>query len=212
MKKSIYLLMLLVLSIISSCSDDDNPKIIENANSDLLWVNLGLPSGTLWADRNVDAAYNVKPGGYYGWGECETKDKSDYDKEHCPTYRRDIPNISGNSEYDVATRKLGEDACIPTIEQWKELCNNCRWIWIDDTGAEGMLVIGPNNNQIFLPAVGFIHAGEQKGCGHHTLYWSSSPYENDNTRAYHLDCWEDETPEIGIYTRYIGMPIRPVHK
>lgn len=212
MKKSIYLLMLMATVLLTCCSDDDDSPIMINNNYDLEWVNLGLPSGTLWANKNVDARNTMVAGGYYGWGECETKDKDNYDKDHCPTYYKEIPDIAGNIEYDIARRLLGDNASIPTVEQWKELCKECKWTRHNHLGTEGVLVTGPSNAYIFLPAAGYIHAGQEFGVGRYTIYWSSTPAENDIMRAYHLDCWEDEAPTIKSITRYIGMPIRAVRK
>ena len=46
-----------------SCPDNHHPHLI----------NLGLPSGTLWACCNVGATTPEGSGGYYAWGETEEK-------------------------------------------------------------------------------------------------------------------------------------------
>ena len=38
------------------------------------WVDLGLPSGTLWATCNVGASNPEELGSYFAWGETATKD------------------------------------------------------------------------------------------------------------------------------------------
>lgn len=42
-------------------------------------VDLGLPSGTIWAGWNVGASSPEESGGYYAWGE--TEEKNDYSWE-----------------------------------------------------------------------------------------------------------------------------------
>ncbi len=36
-------------------------------------IDLGLPSGTLWADRNIGASKPEEYGHYFAWGEVEPK-------------------------------------------------------------------------------------------------------------------------------------------
>ena len=53
-----------------------------NTNNDHEWVDLGLPSGTLWATCNVGATKPEEYGDYFAWGE--TKQKNIYNLD---TYR-----------------------------------------------------------------------------------------------------------------------------
>ena len=43
------------------------------------YVDLGLPSGTLWATCNLGASSPEEYGDYYAWGETEQKDYYDWD-------------------------------------------------------------------------------------------------------------------------------------
>lgn len=61
----------LLLFFIASCSKDDNTG---NDN----WVDLGLPSGTLWATCNLGADTPEDYGDYFAWGETNTKDLYDW--------------------------------------------------------------------------------------------------------------------------------------
>ena len=78
------LFALLAVAGISSCSDDDEnlspvPVTVGTAGSE---VDLGLPSGTKWADHNLGATNTQDYGNYYGFGEVtgnvQTLDNSDY--------------------------------------------------------------------------------------------------------------------------------------
>ena len=53
--------------VVLTCPDDNHPHDID----------LGLPSGTMWACCNVGAQKPYERGGYYAWGETEEKDSYD---------------------------------------------------------------------------------------------------------------------------------------
>ena len=128
-------------------------------------VDLGLPSGTIWAGWNVGASTPEQFGGYYAWGE--TEEKSDYTWE---TYRywvdrngdgdmdsNEITNIGTNisgTQYDVARQKWGGSWRMPTKAEIDELDSKCSWTWYQYKGVWGQKVTGPNGNSIFLPAAG----------------------------------------------------------
>lgn len=68
-------------------------------------VDLGLPSGTKWADRNIGATSVTSVGGYYSYGETATKQIYTSDTY---TFKSDITNIAG-TVYDVATKNMARD-------------------------------------------------------------------------------------------------------
>ncbi len=73
MKKMLLLLAvaLAVPFVFISCDDDKNePAVLDNHE----YVDLGLPSGTLWATCNVGADSPEEYGDYFAWGETEPKD------------------------------------------------------------------------------------------------------------------------------------------
>ncbi len=114
------------------------------------FIDLGLPSGTLWADRNIGADAPEDYGDYFRWGETTpfTENSDDYE------YRDLGENIAG-TKYDAATAILGNDYQMPTHEQLKELLYNCTRELSTINGVYGMNVTGPSGNSIFLPAAGF---------------------------------------------------------
>ena len=122
----------------------------EYTTSGTQFIDLGLPSGTLWADRNIGADAPEDYGDHFRWGETTpfTENSDDYE------YRDVGENIAG-TEYDVATSLLGKDYQMPTDEQLKELKNYCTWEQSTINDVYGMKVTGPNANSIFLPAAGF---------------------------------------------------------
>lgn len=106
-------------------------------------VDLGLPSGTLWADRNLDALDETDEGMLFIWGD--------------PTGMNDtvkvpdnVYNISG-TEYDIVKEKWGDDWCMPNLEQFNELHDQCSIKKIEKDNIKGYLVTGPNGNTLFFP-------------------------------------------------------------
>lgn len=132
------------------------------------YVDLGLPSGTLWATRNVGADTIYEYGEYYAWGEIAKKDNYTY--AECTT--NDISkDISGDPNYDVAAAKWGDEWRVPTDAEQNELYSYCRMEIVkmptpvtEDT-PNGfvlgyMFTSTINGNHIFLPAAGY-YDGEQ---------------------------------------------------
>ncbi len=201
------------------------------------YVDLGLPSGTLWATANVGADTLYGYGNYYAWGEIVTKDR--YTMANCTT--NDINtwenqvvfgDITGNPDYDVATAVMGEEWRMPTDDEQDELFNSCRWEpmkmpvpvdFVDATEGyvNGYMLVGPNGNCIFLPAAGYRDSeyttgegvnGDWFGRNYIGHYWSSTPKDGWNTGAnlLHLEKgWTD-----GSYSayRYYGCTVRAVLK
>ena len=149
------------------------------------WVNLGLPSGTLWATCNVGATSPEEFGNYFAWGEIEPKEVYSWATyKWCNGTNETITKYCTDSSYgivdnqtyldpedDAAYMIWGQSWCIPNRAQVEELINNCTWTWTEMNGVNGQLVTGPNGNTIFLPAAG---SRWENSTYHRTkgLYWS----------------------------------------
>ena len=190
------------------------------------WVDLGLPSGLLWARCNVGALSPKGFGDYFAWGETETKSEylwSNYrygiDYCHLTKYCNDA-SFGDNGFTDTLTiLKPGDDAATanknnartPTESEWYELLNYCTGEWTTIDGVNGYRFTGPNGNSIFLPATG--GKGWNTGEGGH--YWSASVYQSypftaTDFKFYHFS----DTTEVGAYMGYDdraeGFSIRAV--
>lgn len=141
------------------------------------YIDLGLPSGLLWATCNVGATAPEAYGNYYAWGDVKTK--SSYTSSNYSTYNLEITDISGNAQYDAATANWGGDWRMPTKDEVNELRNNCTWTWTTQNSVNGYNVEGPNGNSIFLPAAGYYSYQSFKDAGTRGFYWTSSDYIND---------------------------------
>ena len=172
-------------------------------------VDLGLPSGTLWADRNVGASSPSDYGDYYAWGETSTKSDYSWDTySHYDGNWDNCHNIGSNisgSRYDVARQAWGGGWKLPTKAQWEELENRCTWTWTTEGGHSGYKVTGPNGNSIFLPAAG----ASSYGVGSYGDYWSSTLDGSDTDRAWYL-YFGSGVYDMENFYRYDGNTVRPV--
>jgi len=196
-------------------TDNNATKTDKNGHS---YVDLGLPSGTLWATCNIGAKAPEKFGDYYAWGETKTKSSyswdnykycKDGDEKQITKYCSDGRTTLERSD-DVAYQKWGSDWCVPTKEQVNELKDKCTWTWTARNGNKGYEVKGSNGNSIFLPAASDL---KEKGLSNVGLYWSSS-LERDH--PYNGDCliFGYEAPTVFVEVlggnRCDGVSVRPV--
>lgn len=158
------------------------------------YVDLGLPSGTLWATCNVGANMPEGYGDYFAWGETEPKsiyNESTY--KYCNNeYGNQLTKYCNNTflgyngftdnltillpEDDAATANWGSGWCMPTIAQWGELYQNTTHTWTTQNGVNGRLFTASNGNSLFLPATGSRWRDELSRVGARGYYWSSSLY------------------------------------
>ena len=171
------------------------------ANADNDYVDLGLPSGLLWATCNLGASAPEEVGNYYAWGETSPKlffSKDNYQYENNPI---NVSNISG-TEYDAATVALGGTWRMPTKAELEELANECTRKQITLNGTVCMELTGPNGNKLIIARGGL---GEQ-GTSHEDGYglWSSTKFSAST--AYRAWEWT----YISFSYTWQGIPIRPV--
>lgn len=175
------------------------------------FVDLGLPSGLLWATTNVGANRPEESGYYYAWGEI-TPNKSLYD---ATTYTDpNVSNISG-TEYDAAYITSGGKYRIPTYAEFIELINYCTWEYTQVNSINGYKVIGANGNSIFLPFVGgkednYNVGYSEYGYSGQGFYVSGTAFPYDS--AYNWYLYMDNDPRFGMYgyNKTRGQTIRPV--
>ena len=163
------------------------------------YVDLGLPSGILWAKCNIGADTETDAGLYFQWGDTRgyTADQVGVDKifdwgAHYKFGTRDnltkYNTIDGLTTLqladDAAYANMGEDWRMPTKEEYQELINNTTNTWVDkynNTGVNGRLFTGTNGHTLFLPAVGIASINVVYGISSAGLYWSANCKENAGT-------------------------------
>ena len=123
-------------------------------------VDLGLPSGTLWASKNIGAVKPESYGNYYTWGETEPKAVYETGNNLYGNQTLNSGNIQA-TPYDAAYVSMGEIWCLPTKDQMEELMNDayCDWTWETVDTVSGYRVTsrmtGYTDRSIFLPAAGY---------------------------------------------------------
>jgi hypothetical protein len=192
------------------------------------YVDLGLPSGTLWATCNVGATCPEEYGDYFAWGETVPKDVYSWSTykwcngtpmtltKYCTS--SSLGTVDDKTELepedDAATVNWGEPWCIPSREQQYELVNQCTWTWTTHNGVNGQLVTGPNGNTIFLPAAGLHRSDSISSVGLWGYYWSCEIFSGGDYHTYGLRLNEDggHSGLNNIFQRSRGLPVRAVRK
>lgn len=146
------------------------PRVSVSGRIDgITYVDLGLPSGNLWATYNVGAKEPVEFGSYFAWGEVEPKSEyswenykwCDGEKKKGTKYVWDEKFGTVDSlivllpEDDAATVNWGENWRMPTKEDFEELFKSCTWSWAYEGGNGRLGKSKYNNRKIFLPSAGY---------------------------------------------------------
>lgn len=211
-------------------ADAKNGKGALFSPRDIAWVDLGL--SVKWAKCNLGASKPEEYGDYYAWGETNTY----YTGKHPFTWSSSKRNGYNASSYkwmdheqvtkynfsdnkteleradDAAHVKLGHGWRIPTYREWYELSKKCTFKWVREGKVEGLKIIGPNGNSIFLPAAGQINKTELQRAGVIGRYWSSSLFvgETKDARCAFFAA-QTKGVEPGLPgNRVCGYTIRPV--
>ena len=141
-------------------------------------VDMGLPSGVKWADRNVGAISPEEPGLFFSWGNVEglvIGKACDFSKG---AYEEtEGAKLEGNLDaaHDAATVNLGAPWRMPTEEEFRELCDNCDWEWTTENGYYGVRFTSRiNGESIFFSSSGHGFGSSWNNRGTGGYYWSSS--------------------------------------
>ena len=207
---------------------DDN---IVEVPSKYEFVDLGLPSGTLWADRNVGASKPEEFGLYFAWGETQgysgiTDEKqfswSDY--KLCGGSSSTLTKYNTNSSFGTVDNKLvleqvddaayqSDNTCrMPTRAELEELTANTTSTWETLNGVNGMRFTSKiNGNSIFVPAAGYCNYGSVYNIGSFGHLWSSSLKESNPRNGWYLYFNSGNVDMYGN-NRYDGFTVRAIKK
>ena len=198
--------------------------------ADIVAVDLGLPSGTLWANMNVGADKPEDYGEYFAWGEKTPKFEyrsSNYKwyngngnaclTKYCDMAECGYDGFSDDimvleSEDDAATANWGADWCIPTEKQFKELKNNTTSEWTTQNGVKGRKFTSKTNGKsIFFPAAGYKQSRRFETL--EGYYWASTLLGRPRT-PYYASNFRIDSSSGDDYSkdRLTGCSVRPVRK
>ncbi len=192
-------------------------------------VDLGL--SVKWATCNVGTDFPEERGGYYAWGEIESKhsygvDNYKFIKKNSlndnvsitkyNTYETKGPvdnRIELDIDDDVAHYRWGNNWRMPTDDEFRELLEKCTWKYIELNKVNGYLITsnipGFTNRSIFLPAAGLIIDSSSFYYSTHGYYRSKSIHKNKPICAYSLG-FNDNNIAIYPLSRVEGYSVRPV--
>ena len=189
-------------------------------------VDMGLPSGTLWAQGNIvkdaqDNYYMGEPteiGCYFSWGNIDGHNT--YNEDHYsfdPTNYNASPGgqltasiPSNDAEHDAAVARLGNGWRMPTSDNFIELFNSnyTTWQWSQINGITGLLIVSKSNyNQVFLRASGSRYYQNNDSVDNVIYYWSSTLGRS----CFAVKSQNRLEPSFTIGQRIAGFTIRPVH-
>lgn len=195
------------LIVISSCGNKiSKSKTIteEIPQVECVAIDLGLPSGTLWAESNIGASSCEDPGYFFYWGDAKPfetgmryKYVNDafYDGGDCQYLKYvtsgEYGEIDGLTELvssdDAAAVLVGNGWEMPSIEDINELFQFCTQKFEIQNNQEGISFVGPNGESIFLPyhkRTGFIGAMPFGDPVYDPIYWSKNLAANSNWEGY----------------------------
>lgn len=182
------------------------------------YVDLGLPSGNLWATTNVGATVPWEVGDCFTW---YGKD-SNTEKKYAITPSRNLTDISG-TEYDAARKLWGGDWRVPTFEEMTELINNTDFQWTEMNGVKGGQFTAHNGKSIFIPCSSY---GE--GTPNRMFAWTATRgpegtnYHDEMAYSLCADYGQTEENSLSSVSKYVSnwqmwftgilieMPIRPI--
>ena len=185
-------------------------------------IDLGLPSGRLWANMNVGAEKETDYGLYFQWGD--TIGYTDASHSTADTYpgggdsdslaawdSENLLNGILKPEVDAATVNMGSKWRMPTNEDCVELLSNTNYEYTEINGVKGGKFINKNDSSkyIFLPFAGLAAEGSFEDQGIGGNIWSSSVYSDSPVNAYGVGTVESGYGGI-VGIRYYALSVRGV--
>ena len=199
------------------------------------YVDLGLPSDTMWATCNVGATELEDPGllfqfgrvNGYKYGDTNHKFRTNAQNLEDGSKSEYIPITSSGKTYDendildladdAAHVNMGGKWKMPTQTQYSEMFNNTTRTVIKDLKNKqkviGMLFTSKiNNKRLFIPFAGYWYNGSFASAGSDAYVWSSQVHPSDVNDAYRLSCLSSGYAYIRSYSRSFAFSVRGVFK
>ena len=194
------------------------------------YVDLGLPSGTMWATCNVGATKPEDEGLLFQFGRVDgyryddTNHKFRTNDQNFQDIRNEfIPKTTSGKVYkeneildlddDAAHVNMGGKWRMPTNDEFKELLNNTTHEVVTINRVKGMMFTSNiNSHQLFIPFAGYWYNGIFASAGSHADVWSYQVHPSNVNYAYELTCNSNGNARINYYYRSFAFSVRGVFK
>lgn len=238
---SALLLFLVLAAPARVCAQEPNDFVATMLSTDMqvdghASVDLGLPSGTIWASCNVGATLPEETGDYFSWAETKGRmaGKTDYSWEtyawsstsafnasdiiitkYCDhmVYGRADHRMEIEAEDDVASMEWGPSWSIPSKKQVEELLNKkyTTSYYTVVHGVPGRMITSKvNGRSIFLPSSGCYYGRSVSDADCYGCYWTRSLKKGREDGVYVL---YSDVKKFNIdvdQQRFCGRSVRPV--
>ena len=186
MKQTTELLLSVITLLLFSVNVEAQTRTVPNSAKA---IDLGLPSGTKWANINIGAEKPEDFGLFFAWGETDgygsnTLDNKqfNFDKyKHGPAannlkkYNFNDGKKQLDGKDDAARENWGSKWRMPTYKDFYELLENTTSEWTTINGINGYKFVSKRNgNFIFLPAAGYRRSSNLNNQNEYGYYWSST--------------------------------------
>lgn len=182
------------------------------------FVDLGLPSGRLWADCNIGASIVTDVGYYFSWGNVTGHTAGSGYSFNGTSYNSTTghnlsSSIPANATYDAARYYWGGNWRMPTADEFKELYDNTTVSYENYNNRKCIKFTHKTQNTryIVLPCGGAYNGGTTLNLNNTRGYYWASTYANANV-AYQFTGQHDASNVVpkDQWTRAYGLNIRPV--
>ncbi|MBR5167911.1 MAG: hypothetical protein IKW86_07605 [Salinivirgaceae bacterium] len=209
---------------------------VYNDGSDHYYVNLDLPSGTLWAANNVGAPSPYDWGDYLAWGELAEKGSYSQNGYNVKELISSVNNpndvgLINDAAWWWGNNGNGSSWCMPSSADWQELIDECFWVWVigepyvrvykaEEDENKGRSYYIPNVDSevidelngvpcLYLPFSGSFEGTTLRDSDIKGLYWASD-VSSDPTNAYSLEFGNQRNKQVRENKRYQGLQVRAV--
>lgn len=170
------------------------------------WVDLGLPSGTLWATCNLGASSPEAYGDYIEGLPADKRADGDYVWDLVQSEAEVLPE-----EVDQAAVRWGGAWRTPSLEQLQELMQHATFTWYSKGAFKGFMVTGDNQHRIFLPAAGTKSDDGVENAGRIGQYWTRTIDRESSSALRILNFGMYDCGTASCDWMY-GLSVRPVLK
>ena len=190
------------------------------------FVDLGLPSGTMWAKCNLGAATETDYGDYFMWGSTTPDNNhtcnwantpfnngaSEFDSTYFNSVKDTLcPNGVLAKEFDAAYKATNGMGRMPTQTEWQELYKNTTNKWTQVKGVNGWKFTSNTDTSkyIFIPAAGSRLNSSFSERGDYSYIWSSTSDETGFAHNTYFS-FDESLNTTDSSERCRGFSIRPI--